>query len=120
MTNFLPPAKIRMIDREGDISGAWLLWAERVARRLDAETQLSVPVDPPSIAAGGTVQNTITVGDSRPGDYATATFVPPNAGIVVSADVTAANQVTVTFRNVTAGPIDLPAGTIFLRTERRR
>lgn len=72
--------------------------------------------NPGSIADGDGLQTTVTVTGAALGDSAIAGFTSitaVNALRITSSDVTAADTVTVTFTNDTAGaPLDLPSGTL--------
>lgn len=68
--------------------------------------------DPASIAAGASLQTTVTCTGAVLGDAATASFSLALGGLTISAEVSAANTVTVTFTNNTAGAIDLGSGTL--------
>lgn len=67
--------------------------------------------DPPSIAAGAETTTTVTVTGAAVGDIARAAFSIDSA-LKYHARVSAANTVTVTLRNDTAGAIDLASGTL--------
>lgn len=71
--------------------------------------------DPPSIPANSPISTTVTVVGARVGDFVSATFSIYNAGINVSAAVSATNTVTVTFKNTTGVAIDLAAGNIKIK-----
>ncbi|MGQ3004865.1 MAG: hypothetical protein ACT6Q7_01770 [Blastomonas fulva] len=69
--------------------------------------------DPPSIAAGASVNTNVTYYGADVGQPVSATFsVGLPAGVTISAAVTAPDVVTVTFTNTTGGAVDLAAGNI--------
>lgn len=68
--------------------------------------------DPPSLGTGVGDTTTVTVAGAVVGDPAHATFTQPLQGIQLTAEVSAANTVSVTFHNRTAGTIDLASGTL--------
>lgn len=72
----------------------------------------SATYDPPSLADGAGASTTVTVTGAILGDFAMASFSLSTQGILVTANVTAANTVTVRFQNETAGVIDLLSGTL--------
>ena len=111
-----PPTKAQMLDSRGMVALRWLSWFDAITKRCRA-IYADAAVDPPALASGAAGQATVTVGGARAGDLAMASFDPANAGIAVSANVTAADTVTVTFFNVSGGAIDLPAGTLRVRVE---
>lgn len=111
-----PPLKAQMTGRDGLVARVWLAWFDSITRRCRA-LFATATVDPPSIAAGAGAQATVTVEGSRAGDLALASFDPANASVVLVANVTADNTVTVTFINVSGGAIDLPSGTLRVRVE---
>ena len=76
----------------------------------------SITYDPPSIAAGASVYTTVTVTGAAVNDFAIASFSIDLAGLMISAQVTAANTVGVRFFNPTAGAIDLGSGTLRVRS----
>ena len=110
------PYKSPLTDRQGLMSLRWLSWFDSITRRARA-LLTDVSADPPNLAAGTVAQVTVTVPGANAGDLATASFVPAAAGVVIFANVTAANTVTVTFWNVTAGAINLASGTLRVRVE---
>jgi hypothetical protein len=115
-----PPVEAAMVDRQsGGPSTSWRQWFQSVARVLQRRADVTIAYDPPSIAAGVTLAQSFTLTGTKPGDLARATFAPGDAGVIVQAAVLTANQVTVYFTNVSASPVDLAAGTIFLAWERR-
>ncbi len=72
-------------------------------------TGTSTAYDPASVAAGGTLQFTITATDAALGDFVIAYSTISTGAMVVTANVTAADTVTVTLFNPTVGAIDLGA-----------
>ena len=68
--------------------------------------------DPPSVAAGAAATTTVSVSGAALGDFAEASFSLSLGGLRLSAYVSAANTVTVSFFNPTAGAIDLATGTL--------
>ena len=71
--------------------------------------------DPPSVAANSTVSTVVTVNGLKVGDLVQATFSQYHADIEVSAVVSAADSVTVRFKNNGASAVDLPSGTISIK-----
>jgi len=72
----------------------------------------SVTYDPPALADGAGVTTTVAVSGAVLGDYAIASFSNSTAGMVVTANVTANDTVTVRFQNETGGALDLASGTL--------
>lgn len=72
----------------------------------------SVAYDPPALVDGAGTSTTVTVSGAVLGDFAVASFNPSVAGLTVTADVTAADTVTVRLQNESGGALDLAAGTL--------
>lgn len=76
----------------------------------------TVAYDPPSLAAAGTagdsVTTTVTLTGAVLGDNVSVSFSQYNAAIEISCQVSAANTVTVKFKNTSASAVDIPSGTI--------
>ncbi len=68
-------------------------------------------IDPASIAAGEELDTDLTVTGAALGDYAMVSIGVDVTGLIVSAQVTAADTVTVTLANATVGAIDLASST---------
>lgn len=64
------------------------------------------------VAAGATASTNVTLTGAAVGMFAQASFSVYNANIEVSAVVSAANTVTVKFKNNGATAVDLASGTI--------
>ena len=75
----------------------------------------SVTYDPPSIASGAAVTTTVTLAGAAVGDIVQAAFSQYNADIEISAVVSAANTVTVKFKNTGAAAVDLASGTLTVK-----
>lgn len=75
----------------------------------------SVAYDPPSLADGAGATTTVTVTGAALGDFATAAFSNSVAGLTVTANVTAANTVTVRFQNESGVLIDVASGTLSVK-----
>jgi hypothetical protein len=71
--------------------------------------------DPPSIAAGATVQLNVAVAGARPGDFVQAAYSLATSGVVFLAQIGAQDVVTVTAWNRSGGAVDLNAGTVRVR-----
>lgn len=81
----------------------------------DTTTSASSTYDPPSIDAKQTVTTEITLQGVVVGQPVVAAFSRYDAGIKISAVVSAANTVTVIFENTTDAPIDLASGTLIVK-----
>jgi len=115
-----PPVKSGVTARDGTMSLVWLTWFGALAAWAQRVRVVSVPVDVPSIPAGGGWWGQTTVEGLRVGDFATASIDPANRDLAVSAQVTATDTVTVWIINHGASAVDLAAGTLRLRLERAR
>jgi len=71
--------------------------------------------DPPSIAAGGTASTTVTVTGAIVTDTVVASFTLPLGGLLMFAEVTAANTATVRLFNPTGSAIDIASGSLTVR-----
>lgn len=107
-----PPFRNAIVQRDGEVTSSWHLFFDFVAKIIGRRVVVDVTANPPSLTAGSVVSATVTVPGATAGDFAVASFTPMNAGIALSAAVTAANTVTVWFQNNTAGTIDLANGTL--------
>lgn len=92
------------------------LWRTQVVARFSglptSRLSGSKTYDPPSIAAGAAASTTVTVTGALLGQQAAAAFSLDLAGLYLTASVTAADTVTATLVNPTAGAIDLASGTL--------
>lgn len=75
-------------------------------------------VNPPSLAAGASFSQAVTVTGIRFNDKVTASFSLDTQGITLSAEVTGSDATLVTFSNPTVGAIDLASGDVFVRGEK--
>lgn len=79
----------------------------------------SVTYDPPSLApagtAGDTATTTVTLNGVSIGDNVVASFNRYNIGVKLYPVVSAANTVTVEFKNTTGSAIDLASGTLLVK-----
>jgi len=81
-----------------------------------AQIQASDTWDPASIANGASLTLAMAnVTGAALGDFVIASFSLTIAGMVLSAEVSAANTVAVTLINNTGGAVDLGSGTITVR-----
>lgn len=73
---------------------------------------VSAALDFPSVAAGATATLTVTVPGAAVGDDARVSFLAaPQAGLIFTAWVSDADEVTVRAENVTAGAVDAASAT---------
>ena len=75
----------------------------------------SVTYDPPSIAANSSITTTVALPSATVGSVVQAAFNQYNADIEISAVVSAANTVTVKFKNTGAAAVDLASGTLTVK-----
>lgn len=76
----------------------------------------SVTYDPPSIAASGSVTTNVTLTGAKVGDIVQAAFSNYDANIDINAVVSAANVVTVKFKNNSTSAVDLASGTLTVKS----
>lgn len=112
----LPPYKAPLVGPDKLLAIAWLSWFDTLTKATKTIIA-DVAYDPPSIAAGAVAVTSLPVAGANLGDFATASFSAPNSAVLISAQVTAADTVSVSFYNISAGAIDLGAGTLRARVE---
>lgn len=98
----------------GMMTAGWMQAVQLLAEAVGG-FEADAAYDWPSIASGGTAQATVTVSGVKLGDFAVASTNPTNAGLILTAQVTAADSITVTAQNISGGAIDLGAGTVRVR-----
>lgn len=105
----------------GDISDGGVTWRYigKVAQFSQGgfmSTQGTITYDPPSLAASGaagdSVTTTVTLAGAVIGDNVSVSFSQYNAAIEISAQVSAANIVTVKFKNTSTAAVDMLSGTL--------
>lgn len=75
--------------------------------------------DPPSIAAGASAFTDVALPDAEPGDFVEASFSRAST-LPLEADMPSSGNVRVRFTNNTAAPVDIAAGTVFVRALKPR
>lgn len=120
------------------IGGAWRFYTAAVGWRVwDLATQQdwawdgaawsptgatvlrgSAVYDPPSLVDGAGVTTTVTVTGAAPGDFVRAAFSLDLQGVVLSAWVSGADDVSVRFQNGTGAIVDLASGTLRVKVEK--
>ena len=115
-----PPGKSALADRSGTASLAWLTWFGALSAWLQRDRVILSDVDWPSIPAGSSAYVQITVVGALVGDFAVASVDPADRDIAITAQVTAADTVTIWATNHSAGAIDLAAGTTRIHLTRAR
>lgn len=123
-TGFYVP-ETRVLDNDRDwIRFRWNKWAARWEEAGFFSSAISVfngsaTYDAPSIAAAGSSSTTVTVTGAVVGDLVEGvSFGVSTAGLVVTAQVTAANTVTVWLYNPTAAAINLASTTLRVRVKK--
>lgn len=119
------PVRAALVDPRGWMASLrWLPWFQLVATRIGAVSRLDATYDPPNLVPGAVQTVDVSFDGVSLGDYVTGvSFSPmtvggaPTNGIRLLADVTAVNRVSVSFFNMSAGAIDLDAGTIRIQVE---
>lgn len=71
--------------------------------------------DPASVANGASTSTTVTVTGAAMGDYANCSFSNALSGLMMGAEVSAANTVTCRLNNNSGGAVDLASGTLRAR-----
>lgn len=112
----LPPYKAPLVGGDKLLAIAWLSWFDTLTKATKTIIT-DAAYDPPNLAAGAVAVTSLTVAGASLGDFAVASFSAPNASVLLSAQVTAADTVSVSFHNISAGAIDLAAGTLRARVE---
>lgn len=80
--------------------------------RLSGSATVSSAINPASMLDGNEEAFEVTVPGAKLGDFALVSYSIDVADLELSAQVTAANTVTVSLSNNTGGTIDLGAGTL--------
>ncbi len=115
-----PPNMSQIAEGDRTVSLSWSAFCGAIVSWIQRVRVNAVAFDWPSIASGATEVTNITVAGVVVGDFATASVDPTDPGLMVTAQVSAANTVTVTLWNTTGVAIDLAAGTTRVRTEKAR
>ena len=114
------PEKSALANKDGTANLAWLAWFGAVANHARRVRVVVAAHDWASIPAGATAYADFTITNAALGDFAAASLDPTHADLAISAHVTAANSVRVWATNLSAGAIDLAAGTTRIRLEKAR
>jgi len=97
-----------------------MLWCEKLHQKIiEDDLKGSAAWDPGSIAPSADEHKTVTVTGAELGDYAVASFSLDTDHLVLSAEVTASNTVECQLFNHSGAPINLGAGTVYVRVFRR-
>ncbi len=115
-----PPVRADIAGKDGRVASSWHSWFSFVGNRLGKVSIVAVEgVDPGSLLTGSRQAATVTMPGAALGDFAVAAFDALTADVALLAAVTAENEVTVWFYNLGAGTVDLAAGTLRVRLEKR-
>lgn len=86
-----------------------------INRTLYQRDEISISYDPVSILANSYIRQEFDALGAQMGDAVLASFSIYNAGIDISASVSATNKVSVLFKNLTGSPIDLASGVVKIK-----
>lgn len=111
--NLQPAQKVAVIEpRTGLMTRVWYTFLAALAKLPSARISGAITYDPPSLLAGDTTTQAVTVPGAQLGWQADAAFSLDLTGIVLTAYVSAPDTVHALLYNPTAGPIDLGSGTL--------
>lgn len=114
-----PPIRTEVVDGARVLTRAWLGWFSQLADTINTQAIWETTYNPPSLTSGSSVTVNMTTPGVRAGDFAQVSFFTLTAGIVVTANVTADDTTSITFRNETGGTVDLASGTLRVLTTRK-
>jgi hypothetical protein len=103
----LQPAPKQWLTQFGGVVQRWF---ERVTLYMPIQVRVDVTLDPSSVSANTTDEQTFTVSGARQGDMVVVVKPSHTTGLgIVNARVTATDTVGITFMNATGSPIDPPS-----------
>lgn len=108
------PKQQPMVDQRGRITQSWSAQFDDLWRPSTA-TDVDVAYDPPNLGAGAYVRVNVPTQGVRRGNFVAASFDLGTADIALISWVSADDQVTVMFWNVSGAGVDLAAGTLRVR-----
>lgn len=110
-----PPPRTAIIQSTADgdtFWQAWLRWLRRLADAIPKVQTFTVTINPTSVGANTTSEQTVTVAGLSTSDIVYLNKPSHTTGLIVgNVRVSAANTLAVTFANVTAAPIDAASET---------
>jgi hypothetical protein len=89
-----------------------------LAAKMQVAVDFSTTYDPPAISSLSYLTQAFTVSGALAGDFVDCSFSQPLSGCILSGQVTATNQVTITIFNPTVSSVNLSSGTLKLRLTR--
>ena len=113
------PTRSEVVGVDRVLSLPWKGWISQLVNLLNTQAIWETTYNPPSLTSGSSVTVNMTTPGVRAGDFAQASFFTLTAGIVVTANVTADDTTSITFRNETGGTVDLASGTLRVLTTRK-
>jgi len=116
MQSIESPPRVPFADEEsGVIARAWDNWFRLISKYMPIITRYEQSLNPASVAANTTAEQTFTVSGLTTRDHVTVNKPTHSTGLgIVNCRVSAANTLAITFMNTTAGAIDSPAETYFI------
>jgi|10_taG_2_1085330.scaffolds.fasta_scaffold81181_2 hypothetical protein len=103
--NFAP--RVSMVHKDGSLSWDWRRWLDRLVPLIPKIETYSVTLDPASIAANTTAEQTFTVSGLKTNDIITINKPSNTTGVgIVNARVSATDTLAITFINATAGAVN--------------
>lgn len=118
--NPFPPAPIksRIQAIDGLMGSQWRQWIGALTLSVQRVRVFSFAVDVPNLTAGAAWWVQVSCPGAVAGDFAAAALSPADRDLTVTAQVTAADTVTVFVQNLGAGAINLAPGILRVRVER--
>lgn len=108
-----PPVTVSLIGNTGQVTYPWTAWFQRISGELPQLKIYSVELNPASVPANSTAEEAFTVTGVVTGDVVLRVIKPTftSGFAVIEGRVTAADQVTIQFANVTGGALNPGAET---------
>lgn len=109
-----PPKQQPVVDGKARVTLSWSQYFTDAARPGHA-TDVDISVDPPNLGIGVATRVNVPAQGARQGNFVSASFDQSTDAVALFGWVSAADQITVLFWNVSGGAVDLPAGTLRVR-----
>ena len=108
------PKHQAMVDGKARVTLSWSQYFSDAARPGNA-TDVDISVDPPNLGSGVATRVNVPAQGARQGNFVAASFDQSTDAVALFGWVSATDQITVLFWNVSGGAVDLPAGTLRVR-----